>query len=280
MSLSVSRIKNQIQNDGLISFLRGAVFYTRNNTRFLLEPLYQRVLEPLYQRVKPSWTELTCQGYSVDMSMELAKYNSYDFRDDFESEEEVLSHFLSELQPDDMVWDVGANVGIYTCFAAAVDDNIDVVSFEPHPKIADILRENRARNNVDGAVVEAALGDSRTSIELTEVGDTAHTMMDRDEESSGKVTVDSIVGDDILDEYSSPTVMKIDVEGAELKVIEGLEQFLSQNPPRLIYLENHNRILKRAGHTGDVVANLLRSHGYDLETIMSRRDNSFVVARQ
>lgn len=267
------QIKQKVQTDGVGSLIGGFMFHLRNNPK--------RFFDPLYQLIKPSWAVLECEGYSVEMTMDTAKFGGYDFRDDFESEQEILEMFLTSLQPNDVIWDVGANVGIYSCFAAAVDSSIDVLSFEPHPEIATILRKNRYRNGLNDNLIEVALSDVDGEIELTEIGYTAHTIVEGGNNDDNRtISVKTKTGDDLVETNPVPTIMKIDVEGAEVQVLDGMEQLFSRSPPRMVYVEEHNEVLRQTGESKETVREILSSYGYEIEVITERRDNTFLVARQ
>jgi predicted RNA methylase len=57
-------------------------------------------------------------------------------------ERAILEDLLRSLEPDDVFYDIGANVGTYTCFAASKLVPNAVVAFEPEPKNATRLRED------------------------------------------------------------------------------------------------------------------------------------------
>lgn len=59
---------------------------------------------------------------------------------------------LQTLESDDVFYDIGANVGTYTCFAGQVVDDGNVIAFEPHPANVDRLRENAEPNEIDVGV--------------------------------------------------------------------------------------------------------------------------------
>lgn len=56
-----------------------------------------------------------------------------------------------------MYYDIGANVGVYTCFAGQHADR--VVAFEPHEGTATRLRENVDLNDIDVTVYQTAVAD-------------------------------------------------------------------------------------------------------------------------
>jgi FkbM family methyltransferase len=144
--------------------------------------------------------------------------------------------------PGAVVYDVGANVGFFTVLAARLaGPEGTVVAFEPAPECAASIRANAAVNGFDGSikVVEAALGASVHRERLFVVADQSWSHL----ESRGEhpltteavevdvLTIDSLVANG---EIPPPDVVKIDVEGSELDVLNGMRQTLAEHKPVII----------------------------------------------
>jgi len=169
-----------------------------------------------------------------------------------EKERPVLQSFVADVESGDQVLDVGANLGIFGTLAA--DRGADVVAIEPHEPTADRARENLARNDVDGQVMTAALGAEAGTVSLSVQRDAVGTQ--RPTVGDGDREVRQLPGD----ELRTPDVLKIDVEGAEIAVLEGLEQTLAEDPPRVVYLEAHDG-------TARACEQRLARAGYDVERL-------------
>jgi FkbM family methyltransferase len=187
----------------------------------------------------------------------------------------VLGDLLDELGPDDVFYDVGANVGLYSLFAARRADA--VVAFEPHPLNLDGLEANLARNGVDATVVRGALSDRGGEADLyvaaEEAGAGTHTFAP-DQVSGDAITVPVHAGDELIDagEIPPPTVAKLDVQGAEYRVLKGLENALAGGPLRTIYCELHpEQVEKIGGSVGDLTA-LLEDHGFRIAPLVDKAD--------
>ena len=82
-------------------------------------------------------------------------------------------------------------------------------------------------------------------------------------------TIDRLVDSKV----PAPTVLKIDVEGAELLVLRGGSRLLaSQRAPRLIFLEVHSKFLPLFGATAEAVDQLVSQHDYDVAARSLRGD--------
>lgn len=192
----------------------------------------------------------------------------------------VLVDLLDRLRPDDVVWDVGANVGLYACLAAdrLEGDRGRVVAFEPHPLNAARVAENLRLNDVDGTVVDRALSAAAGTVAFTydpHVGAQGGELDgDADGDGDRRLRVGTERGDDLVASgVPAPTVLKIDVEGAERDVLSGLERTLEAGTCRLLYCEIHPG-------TGQAVAHTLHDAGFAVETVHEDAANTYVRARR
>lgn len=163
----------------------------------------------------------------------------------FKSEKQELSKFISEIEKDDIVYDIGANTGIYSLFAANKCTNGKVIAFEPYPPNLGLLKQDISRNQLENIdVVDIALSDSVGNIEFSypEEDDAGYGSSSIEvEESEATINVPTTTGDQLIadGEIPEPNVVKIDVEGAESLVVEGLRDALSAPSCRLVYCEVH-----------------------------------------
>lgn len=152
----------------------------------------------------------------------------------------VLTEIVENLRADDNFWDVGSSVGIYSCFASTVIESGTVTSIEPLPNNAERIETNLRLNELDGTVYQLALGSSQSTLDLYPsqsdvVGSFGST---REGVYGGEaIAVEVVPGDAFRarENVPQPTVMKIDAEGAEYDVLQGLKETLSGDGPRLVY---------------------------------------------
>jgi FkbM family methyltransferase len=150
---------------------------------------------------------------------------------------------------------VGANLGYFTVLAAAwVGSGGHVYAFEPEPRNFALLEANVALNGLASRVTarRAALADrsgaGQLSLHADNLGD--HQLVSQPDAASIEVQV--LAGADWFgDRESRLDVVKIDVQGAEHAVVEGLLPLLAASGPRLrILLELTPRALRAAGSSG------------------------------
>jgi len=156
----------------------------------------------------------------------------------------VLLRLVSEtVSPGDTVWDIGANVGLFS-FAAAVAAGPGgrVLSVEPDTVLVQLLRRSAAAGvhhapvDVLPAAVAADCGVARFCIARRNRS-TSHLAGYGTSETGGvRATqlVPTVSLDWLLDRFPAPDVVKIDVEGAEAQVLQGGTAVLHAHHPRLI----------------------------------------------
>jgi len=176
------------------------------------------------------------------------------------------------LQPGDQVLDAGANIGYMTSlFAAKVGKQGTVHSFEPHPVIRKKLLANIDRFSKNGStakivVHDYALGDTNGSATLVETDNFSSnegSAFLADGTAEIKAGTQHQVEVKLLDE-AIPTgefkLLKIDVEGHELKLIQGAQKLLAEKRVRHVIYEDHTQ-----GKSG--IPEIFTKHGYTIYSI-------------
>lgn len=152
---------------------------------------------------------------------------------------EDMSFMLHFLREHDCFVDVGANIGSYTILAAVVS-KADVISFEPIPQTFNSLKLNIHLNRIENRVtgINKGLGDQNAVLRFTSDYDTVnHVLIDETRNDFIEVpvvTLDACFSDK---DAVMPSMIKIDVEGFELNVLNGAEKILQNNILKVIIVE-------------------------------------------
>jgi FkbM family methyltransferase len=178
-------------------------------------------------------------------------------------ESAVQEAMVRHLGDGGVFYDIGANVGFFAVLGAHLAglQSGHVYAFEAAPDNADAIRVNAALNGIGnvtviGKAVSASSGRGRLQVvddqswsKLEDYGEHPYT--------ERVIEVDLVSIDELLaaGELRPPTLVKIDVEGAELAVIEGMRATIETHRPAII-CELHDT------HHEFVAA--MRSHGYRL----------------
>lgn len=187
-------------------------------------------------------------------------------------EREQLEYFIQQLRQGDVVWDVGAFIGMYSMFAAkAVGADGEVFTFEPEHNTAKLVKKNSAYNNISNIrLIEAALGeeDGETVIYSSEEDQNAISSLRPGEHLKKQgIPIQIRTGTSLIDQQqaTAPTVVKMDVEGAEYQALKGMQKTLERPECRFLFLELHPRDLPRFGASEEQVRELLQQVGFNLD---------------
>lgn len=160
-------------------------------------------------------------------------------------EEEIIDCWQSLARGAMTIVDVGANAGIYSLAALAVEPRADVHAFEPTPEIANRLQLTAQLNRLDrlhvhevAASIESGtailtrcrgeLGSNEGMNFISEVKVTDHT------ERVQTTSLDRFCADNSINKID---LLKIDVQGHEYAVLRGAEQLISSGQISTIFME-------------------------------------------
>jgi len=185
-------------------------------------------------------------------------------------EEPIIHKMASITKPGMCFLDVGANIGVYSLVAAHnVGPSGRVLAVEPQSTVFRLLRDNVKMNNLTNVeLFNCALGKTEEQAEiylLDEANDGASRMARLDSEnviSSEEINVipmEKILEDAGIDKID---VMKIDVEGAEMLVLEGAKSVFNRKKPQYIFVECIDKHLKMFGSSSYELLSFMKSYGY------------------
>lgn len=147
--------------------------------------------------------------------------------------------------------DIGANIGYFTIIGSkAVGKQGCVYAFEPDPRTFQILQSNIAQNRCKNVLAyPVALSDVCESTLLhrspTNFGD-HHCVLGRSE-GRESISIECSRLDKILANLKRPDVLKLDIQGFELRALKGMEGFLKDEGPITLLVETWPAGLKAAG---------------------------------
>jgi FkbM family methyltransferase len=187
-------------------------------------------------------------------------------------EEKVDRALSGAIRSGDCVWDVGANVGIYTeRFAAAVGAQGRVVAFEPigTTYVQLVARVSGLPNvQTNNVALGAVQGTLRISVDADPTSPTNSLAQTTELAGIGTQDVRIEAGDDMIasSKAPAPNVLKIDTEGFEEEVFWGLRKTLTSPLLFAVLVEVHFALLEARGlrRAPERISSFLKDAGFQL----------------
>lgn len=179
---------------------------------------------------------------------------------------------LQHLQPGDVYVDVGANIGYYTLLAAQrVGPEGKVIAYEPDADNFALLASNVALNVLRNVqLFNCALYDKNADGKLFLSGDNFgdHRIYAGDENRNSRDIVMVHGGEHLSQQTEKIDFLKIDTQGAEFFVVNGLRQLIMDNRDHLcMMLEFCPYGIRHSGADGHDLVQLLAETGMQLQII-------------
>ncbi len=191
-----------------------------------------------------------CSGASISI---IPHVGEFDFRALFSKkmsyEEHIFAWLLPEIKEFDAVFEIGANVGVYSVFfskysqAKNAKAGVPVYCFEPSKRAYARLLANIECNDAHSVVpINSAVSETTGFVTFFEpAGHLTNGSLDKEfasqfAENVSSTTVATLSGADVLELAGNfhSILLKIDVEGAEHRIIQALEAFILLKRPTII----------------------------------------------
>ena len=184
----------------------------------------------------------------------------------------ILTNLLGSLKSRKCFWDVGTNIGLYSIIVAKNYPDCKVFAFEPEIESFNRLNDNIKLNSLNNITpLNYALGDKEEKVQLTKAAHFSngnHSILNPGKMEVGATHHEITVhrGADIIlkDNVEIPDIIKIDVEGFEFNVLQGLGNILLSEKCIGIICEVHFRILESNGKSDEPekIINFLEDKGF------------------
>lgn len=216
-------------------------------------------------------------------------YYLNDYIKNLGGEKELLNEFLLRMSNENIFWDVGANVGLYSIVGALqMKIKGKVFAFEPERIVFKLLKKNIELNVKDNIIaLPFALGENNEE-KIFYSSDTpnfgAHSFVQRADYKLKKKgiytkikTSDTLIYEGIAD---IPTVIKIDVEGSEILVLRGMKNLLKDQKLKMIICEIHTNLLPLFNSSEVEVKEIIEQEGFRIDYCFNRKNqNQYIFIR-
>lgn len=230
----------------------------------------KRNLESLFSTPQPEWFTFN-SGLRQGMKMKLKLPEENEFF--LETHDPEITRLLCRfIQPGQAFFDIGAHIGYYSLLASRlVGSQGSIFAFEPSPQTVLRLEEHVSENNCTNIqVLPLGIGDQNGNHEFLEFGASTLNALVLPEDQVPLArqrkgiallnqatvmcrTLDSLLKDRTI---APPDFVKIDVEGFEFNVIQGMEKILDEVKPNLLIELHHPQAVAS-------IPGFLQTKGYD-----------------
>ncbi len=159
----------------------------------------------------------------------------------------------------DVVFDIGANIGFYTLlFSKLVGEEGKVYAFEPDPENFSILKKNIEANNINNVIlINKAVSDKNEEVDfyINQSNTSGNSMFKENlnQIASSSIKVEAISLDKYFKNNIKVDFVKIDIEGAEVRALKGMEKILAKSGNLILITEFAPVVLNALGK--DINAN-------------------------
>lgn len=175
----------------------------------------------------------------------------------------MMGCFVSNIQKNNVVVDVGANIGQYTTASCKTQQPSKVIAIEPHPGNLMFLKKNLQLNrcrNTEVYSVAASDTYGKRNLFSSSVNAGDHRLWNDNDENRTKFAVEL----NSIDSLVEPPInlMKIDTQGSETEVIKGAKNVIQNSPDLKMIVEFWPYGLEKNNSSGKELADLLFSHDF------------------
>ena len=163
--------------------------------------------------------------------------------------------------------DVGAHYGFFDVLVSTSNPDCEIFTFEPIKENFEILTKNLDHNNVNAHSFQKAISNSKEirKFEVSEASDNSGFIANPNASKLQTISVETETLDGLLEKINNgPLMAKIDVEGGEIEVIQGMLRMINQLEDVRLFIEFNPKCLKVNGHEPAELLEILQSCGFQI----------------
>lgn len=260
-------------NSSLLKLLREASLFVH------LLPGGYRFAEVLRKQFSSTVQEILLTDFDKDLKMcvQLSDHiGGQIFWHGYYSDDQ-LKVVNAHIKPTDVVFDIGANIGEFSVFVAKRVSQGFLHSFEPTKRLSEVTKNNLQLNEFKNTTVHQ-IGFSHQDADLP-----IYKSVERGADGAINNGLNSLFKDEKLDvaevihvtrlddwfkknQIPKINFIKMDIEGAELFALQGGQETIRQQKPKMI-IEVNPKTCERAGYTAQALVQFIGSLGYTIHNI-------------
>ena len=167
--------------------------------------------------------------------------------------------------------DVGAHYGFFAVLVGLSNPDCRILAFEPVPENSEIIGRNLRLNGVDADVHQAAVSDvgGHAEFQVSEASDNSGFVANPAAKERARIHTEVVCLDQFIDQVAAgPVLVKIDVEGNELRALEGMRRIIDEREDVRLVIEFNPRCLEANGTTPEALLDLLDRLGFDVHFVL------------
>jgi len=267
-NLWIQNFFNYSKGNRLKSIFWGSILFGLNRFKIIIEELKYRELRKRYQG-NFELVAIPVNDYFLYLSpKEVGIHRDliiHGIREPFSTK------FLSGLiEPDDIIIEIGANIGYYAILESKLASNGVIHAIEPLPENVELLTKNIELNECNNIhQYSFAIGAEEGNRKLLVYDKCNWTSFTKnpegiviDEIDMPITTLDSLVFNSIK---KCPSIIRMDVEGFECQIIKGALRLLKESSNLKLFIELHPHLV--SVEDMDEMLGILRDNGYEVEAI-------------
>jgi len=175
--------------------------------------------------------------------------------------------------------DIGAHIGYYSVlFSKWVGNKGKVFCFEPEPDNFKLLLKNKRANHSKNLVLfQKAVSniDGSTNLFLNAENKGDHRILDfyvsGNDESRQKIKIDCIKLDSVISARQKIDVIKMDIQGAEMLALQGMNEILTNNPTMTMLIEFWPFAIEKSGYRPEQFLEKIRQYEFTISILKDKK---------
>lgn len=188
--------------------------------------------------------------------------------------------FIDNIKEDSNVFDIGGHLGYFSCVSGQLAKDGNVCVFEVDSNCIDLITDNIKLNELNNVkVFNVAVSDTIGSVSIPSLKRPDPGIRIDSFKNNEQIKVPSLTIDEFINkEHIIPNFIKIDVEGAEFKVLKGMVHTLKNNSLTLLIEIHVSQLAKYYDTDYKDILKFLTDCDYKLEKVEAHRSKRMVLS--
>ena len=226
------------------------------------------MMNELYKLVDVGFCNIYVHAKDPGISRALMKYNKN--KNKWPREPEFMEIASKEINHGDVVLDIGANIGFMTSFFSTLNNGSKIYALEPDQSNFELIKKNVEHLGLEKSVhVEnLAVSDEDGHVNLNiSASSNLHSIHNVENGNSVRIRSTSITS--FLRDKEPPSFLKMDVEGAEVEILNGMREYAEKTSHEMkILIEVHPNYYSE-GHSFNDELQWYARHGFYVKYLVT-----------